>query len=56
MKNLKVMSAVISLALVSQMTLNPIQKPMLVIPEKTHEEHFKTLKKENKNPRLPLHK
>ncbi len=56
MKNLKVMSVVVSAALISQATLTTIEKPIFIIPEKTHEQHFKTLKKEYKRTKLPLQK
>ena len=54
MKNLKIMSVVVSAVIISQVTLNTIEKPVFIIPEKTHEQHFKTLKKEYKKIKLPL--
>lgn len=48
MKNLKLMSVVVSAVIISQVTLTTIEKPVYIIPEKTHENQFKTLKKEFK--------
>ena len=41
MKNLKVMSMVVSLVIISQVTLTTIQKPVFIIPDKQHENQFK---------------
>lgn len=48
MKNLKIMSLVVTGVLISQVTLTTIDKPIFVIPDKAHENHFKLLKKEFK--------
>lgn len=42
MKNLKLMSVVVSAVIISQVTLTTIEKPVYIIPEKTHENQFKT--------------
>lgn len=48
MKNLKIMATVVSAVIISQVILTTIEKPIFIIPEKTHEQQFKTLKKEFK--------
>ncbi|MFA5603514.1 MAG: hypothetical protein WDA12_01490 [Bacilli bacterium] len=48
MKKLKIMSLVVSAVLISQVTLTTIDRPTFVIPDKSHENHFKILKKEFK--------
>ncbi|MDD2518853.1 MAG: hypothetical protein PHI05_02315 [Bacilli bacterium] len=48
MKNLKIMSLVVTAVFISQVTLTTIDKPIFVIPDKAHENHFKIIKKQLK--------